>query len=385
MRRGSGVGSAAARPAGRSRSPVGPAPPGPAGRRARPGDRRPREGRGRTEGWSATCAPSRTPPTSAAATAPPACRATASRSPTCSSTLRAAGYKPQVQTFDFPFFKQLSPSAFDAHDGRRRETFAEGTDFDIMSYSGSGDVDRDPSRRPPARRRRTRAPAAARRRTSPAPSPGEIALMQRGTCPFGRRSRTPRRPARVGAIVMNQGDADNAARTEPLAGTLGGAGPASRRSASPTPSACELADSRHRDRALKTETPERRPPDQQHHRRDRRRQPGQDRLVGSHLDSVAEGPGINDNGTGSAFNLELALQMAKMAAPANKVRFAWWGAEESGPDRLDPLRRRASPTRELRQDHAQPELRHARLAEPREVRLRRRLLGHRRRRPPRRT
>jgi Zn-dependent M28 family amino/carboxypeptidase len=53
-------------------------------------------------------------------------------------------------------------------------------------------------------------------------------------------------------------------------------------------------------------------------------------LVGSHLDSVPEGAGINDNGTGSAFNLELAVQMAKMAAPTNKVRFAWWGAEEEG-------------------------------------------------------
>ena len=54
-------------------------------------------------------------------------------------------------------------------------------------------------------------------------------------------------------------------------------------------------------------------------------------LVGSHLDSVPEGPGINDNGTGSAFNLELALQMAKLGiTPTNKVRFAWWGAEEEG-------------------------------------------------------
>jgi Zn-dependent M28 family amino/carboxypeptidase len=54
-------------------------------------------------------------------------------------------------------------------------------------------------------------------------------------------------------------------------------------------------------------------------------------MAGAHLDSVPEGPGINDNGTGSAFNLELAIQMAKQKIkPANRVRFAWWGAEESG-------------------------------------------------------
>ena len=53
--------------------------------------------------------------------------------------------------------------------------------------------------------------------------------------------------------------------------------------------------------------------------------------MGSHLDSVTEGPGINDNGSGSAFNLELAIQMKKhKIRPANRVRFAWWGAEESG-------------------------------------------------------
>ena len=54
-------------------------------------------------------------------------------------------------------------------------------------------------------------------------------------------------------------------------------------------------------------------------------------VVGSHLDSVPEGPGINDNGSGSAQDLEIALQMAKLGIePRNKVRFAWWGAEESG-------------------------------------------------------
>ena len=52
-------------------------------------------------------------------------------------------------------------------------------------------------------------------------------------------------------------------------------------------------------------------------------------MVGGHLDSVSDGPGINDNGSGSAAILETALQMAKVN-PRNKVRFAFWGAEESG-------------------------------------------------------
>ena len=52
-------------------------------------------------------------------------------------------------------------------------------------------------------------------------------------------------------------------------------------------------------------------------------------VVGAHLDSVGTGPGINDNGSGSATILEIAEQIAKLK-PRNKVRFIWFGAEESG-------------------------------------------------------
>jgi hypothetical protein len=52
-------------------------------------------------------------------------------------------------------------------------------------------------------------------------------------------------------------------------------------------------------------------------------------VVGAHLDSVGVGPGINDNGSGSAAILEIAEQMRKVK-PRNKVRFIWFGAEEHG-------------------------------------------------------
>ncbi|MGH9211219.1 MAG: M28 family peptidase [Acidimicrobiales bacterium] len=52
-------------------------------------------------------------------------------------------------------------------------------------------------------------------------------------------------------------------------------------------------------------------------------------MAGSHLDSVTEGPGINDNGSGSSALLETALMMADVR-PQNTVRFAWWAAEELG-------------------------------------------------------
>jgi len=52
-------------------------------------------------------------------------------------------------------------------------------------------------------------------------------------------------------------------------------------------------------------------------------------MAGAHLDSVIEGPGINDNGSGSAALLETALLMAN-SNPENTLRFAWWAGEEQG-------------------------------------------------------
>jgi Zn-dependent M28 family amino/carboxypeptidase len=52
-------------------------------------------------------------------------------------------------------------------------------------------------------------------------------------------------------------------------------------------------------------------------------------MAGAHLDSVQAGPGINDNGSGSAALLEVAENIAKLK-PQNTLRFAWWGAEEAG-------------------------------------------------------
>ncbi|WP_181774270.1 M20/M25/M40 family metallo-hydrolase [Amycolatopsis pittospori] len=54
-------------------------------------------------------------------------------------------------------------------------------------------------------------------------------------------------------------------------------------------------------------------------------------MLGAHLDSVAAGPGINDNGSGSASILEVALTLAREnPTMAKRVRFGWWADEESG-------------------------------------------------------
>ncbi|MFD8172311.1 M20/M25/M40 family metallo-hydrolase [Streptomyces sp. NPDC059709] len=54
-------------------------------------------------------------------------------------------------------------------------------------------------------------------------------------------------------------------------------------------------------------------------------------MFGAHLDGVSAGPGINDNGSGSAALLETALTLAEQnPTMENRVRFAWWTDEEQG-------------------------------------------------------
>ncbi len=52
-------------------------------------------------------------------------------------------------------------------------------------------------------------------------------------------------------------------------------------------------------------------------------------MLGAHLDSVTEGTGMNDNASGSAALLEIALQL-KGSQLTNKARFGWFSAEELG-------------------------------------------------------
>jgi aminopeptidase S len=52
-------------------------------------------------------------------------------------------------------------------------------------------------------------------------------------------------------------------------------------------------------------------------------------MAGGHLDSVPAGPGINDNGSGTAALLEIAGALGGRA-PGARIRLAFWGAEELG-------------------------------------------------------
>lgn len=248
--------------------------------------------------------------------------------------LNAAGYLVTLQEFEFPFFQEVADPVFE-QTSPVPTIYAEGDDFFTMTYSGSGDVTAliQPTGDiviPPGAVANT-SNSGCEAGDYPATTAGRIALVQRGTCTFLLKAQNAEAAGAVGVIIFNEGQPG---RTEALLGTLGEPTvgiPVIGTSfevgeelyASSQGGDVEvhlLVDAISETRITNNviaETPGGR----------------DDRIVvvGAHLDSVAEGPGINDNGSGSAAILEIALQMAELeVAPHNKVRFAFWSAEEEG-------------------------------------------------------
>ena len=157
---------------------------------------------------------------------------------------------------------------------------------------------------------------------------GAIALMQRGDCPFGQKATNAAAAGAAGAIIFNQGDTED--RKALLVATLGedydGGIPVL---FSTYDNGAAWAGTQGLQLSMNVDVVRERTETYNVLAETRRGNPDNVIMVGAHLDSVFEGPGINDNGSGSAALLEMATLMSR-AYPLNKVRFAWWGAEESG-------------------------------------------------------
>ncbi len=247
--------------------------------------------------------------------------------------LQRAGLDVQQQTFTFKSFEELAPAVFERVSPDPR-TYVDPDEFQIMSYSGSGDVTKTAIPvelvLPPG--------AAPNSSTSgceatdfPASVNGNVALMQRGTCPFAQKVENAQAAGAVAAIVMNEGQPG---RDGPLAGTLGDGTtatipaigvsfPIGNELAAQAGAVVHIATSTKITQTTTSNVIADLEP------RNARRA-GKTVLLGAHLDSVPAGPGINDNGSGTATILEIAEEMADDRDPRNPVRFAFWGAEEAG-------------------------------------------------------
>jgi Zn-dependent M28 family amino/carboxypeptidase len=245
--------------------------------------------------------------------------------------LRNAGYEVRRQYFEFPFYQEVEAA-------RLQQVEPDQKDYETATfeYSGSGDVTgrlvptKDVLIPPPAEPGSTSGCEPEDFVAASATEP-EVALIQRGTCTFAQKAANAEAAGYDAVIIFNEGQEG---RTDVVEGTLGspdfsipivGASFATGQELYAATQSGEvvvrvfastLSETRTTSNVI-ADTPQGRA--------------GRTVVVGAHLDSVIEGPGINDNGSGTSTILEVALQMSRLGIqPNNRVRFAFWGAEESG-------------------------------------------------------
>ncbi|NBM16459.1 M28 family metallopeptidase [Streptomyces sp. GC420] len=236
--------------------------------------------------------------------------------------LKRAGYEVSYQPFEFTYLETLAEELAVVSPKAR--------DIDIVAMSYTKNTPEGGIRAPlaPVSTGNDATPGCEAGDYAAGAYRGKIALIRRGGCSFTVKQEAAARAGAVAAVIHNN-------TRGPLHGTLGEAGAARIPTGGITREegralAAEAAkgtvtvsleirqlQERRRTRNVIAET--------------RGGDPGTTVVLGAHLDSVTEGPGINDNGSGSAGLLEVALELAEAHPdPANKVRFAWWSAEELG-------------------------------------------------------
>jgi Zn-dependent M28 family amino/carboxypeptidase len=246
--------------------------------------------------------------------------------------LKEAGYIVRFEEFEFSYFEDRTPPVLVTSQPDGGQVSA-GDAVRSLTNSGSNDVT--------ARLRAVNLglgaepPAASHSGCESADfkdfERGAVALIRRGTCPFQTKVENAVAAGAVGVVIMNEG---TDGRTNTFSGRL------SKAAGVPVVGVSyELGHSM--DIAAGTDGTDtvRLSVDAVTGRRATRNVladtasvgDGPVTIVGAHLDSVAEGPGINDNGSGSAAVLEAALRLAQERTQGRgRVRFAFWGAEERG-------------------------------------------------------
>jgi len=167
----------------------------------------------------------------------------------------------------------------------------------------------------------------------------DIALVQRGTCFFGTKAQNAEEAGAEAVIIFNQG---NTPEREPLivADATSVDDPNDPGTALPDPVThgipvvgASFADGLALSADGSTAFVQVLPSERRTEYSVIAELPGENTanvvMAGAHLDSVIEGPGINDDGSGVAALLETALMMAN-SNPENTLRFAFWAGEELG-------------------------------------------------------
>jgi len=235
--------------------------------------------------------------------------------------LREAGYRVGVQRIRFPYFDERG-------DPRVRLDGQDLFGVRTLVYSGGGSGGGPVHQIDPRGGETDERDAGCRSGDFAGMPDGAVALIERGTCRMRKKVDNAARAGASAAIVFNDG---RPGRRGTIRGTLGSPGAEVPAVFASFATGRRLAGAEGgRVRVTVRATSERR--STANVVADLSGGGDQDVVMaGAHLDSVTDGPGINDNGSGVAALLESAEAMA--AAPGERrrgLRFAFWGAEELG-------------------------------------------------------
>jgi len=242
--------------------------------------------------------------------------------------LQKAGYRVVEQEFTFPFFAKVAEPTVTVGD--------TAYETDNYQFSGSGDVTGrivpaiDNEIPPTAPAGETDAGCEPEDFTPASATEDEIALIQRGACDFAVKAQNAIDAGYDAVIIFNEGQEG---RVELSVGTLGRIFEIPVVGLSYTDGAALTEAARAGDVVGTVTSSTQNDPDATTTNiigTSKQGDADEQVIVGAHLDSVTEGPGINDNGSGTSQNLEIAEEMAELGIkPRRQVRFAFWGAEEA--------------------------------------------------------
>jgi Zn-dependent M28 family amino/carboxypeptidase len=258
-------------------------------------------------------------------------------------TLKSAGYSPKVTQFNFPFWNEAKPPVLNWNNGTPPKSYKPGTeadndspavDFITMGFSPTKEIVNtavvpvNDVIDPPT----GGSTAGCEPEDYPAAVAGKVALVQRGTCSFVQKWAVAEDAGAVGVIIYNEGntparqnpifvdDAIDATIPAVISSYSLGNDLLQAYKAGKNPRVDFKVYGTFTDRFLPQVLAETKDGDKNNVV-----------VVGAHLDSVPEGPGINDDGSGTAALLSMAEEISRGRYDLRqKIRFAWWGAEENG-------------------------------------------------------
>jgi Zn-dependent M28 family amino/carboxypeptidase len=257
-------------------------------------------------------------------------------------TMTAAGFNVSLQPFEADIFFEQTPAAFERmspdplvyprYDG-------EGGVWYTASFSGDGDVTAEAvvvDFTEPTTQASASSSGCEASDYDGLDVAGKVVLLQRGTCDFGLKAEIAREAGAAAAVIYNEGTIGAADRNDILIPTLAGYDAGIPVVGTDYATGRALVDLINGGQTVTlrvkvdgfinenvqtenviAETPG--------GRADRTV------VVGGHLDSVYEGPGINDDGSGVSMMMETAQEMAELGySPRNKLRFIFFSGEEQG-------------------------------------------------------